>query len=126
MLTTLGSTLVVLIAMLVGAAYLKYEIKRSIYSLKEDIQQLGTDIQQMGTDLKEDIQQMGTGLKGEIQQLGASVRRLDDRAYFLTTVIQHHLSAPPDDLPGIPETKPSAPPPSASRGSAPDRNPSQT
>ena len=80
----------------------------------------------MGTDLKEDIQQMGTGLKGEIQQMGASVRRLDDRACFLTTVIQHHLSVPPDDLPGIPETKPSAPPPSASRGSAPDRNPSQT
>ena len=115
MLTTLGSTLVVLIAMLVGAAYLKYEIKRSISDLKEDIQQLGTD-----------IQQMGTGLKGEIQQLGASVRRLDDRACFLTTVIQHHLSVPPDDLPGVPETKPSAPPPSASRGSAPDRNPSQT
>ena len=112
MLTTLGSALVVLIAMLGAAAYLKSGLKE--------------DIQQMGTDLKEDIQQMGTGLKGEIQQLGASVRRLDDRACFLTTVIQHHLSVPSDDLPGVPETKPSAPPPSASRGSAPDRNPSQT
>ena len=134
MLTTLGGTLVVLIAMLGAAAYLKSGLKEDIQQmgtgLKEDIQQMGTglkeDIQQMGTDLKEDIQQMGTDLKGEIQQMGASVRRLDDRACFLTTVIQHHLSVPSDDLPGVPETKPSAPPPSASRGSAPDRNPSQT
>ena len=101
MLTTLGSALVVLIAMLGAAAYLK-------------------------SGLKEDIQQMGTDLKEDIQQMGASVRRLDDRACFLTTVIQHHLSVPSDDIPGVPETKPSAPPPSASRGSAPDRNPSQT
>lgn len=108
MLTTLGSALVVLIAMLGAAAYLKYEIKRSISGLKEEVRRMGTDI------------------KGEIQQLGASVRRLDDRACFLTTVIQHHLSVPSDDIPGVPETKPSAPPPSASRGSAPDRNPSQT
>ena len=103
MLTTLGSALVVLIAMLGSAAYLKS-------ALKQDIQQLGTDTQQMQTDLKE-----------EIQQVDASVRRLDDRVCFLTAVIQHHTSDPPDDLPGAPEPETSAP-----RSSAPDRNPSRT
>lgn len=91
MLTTLGSALVVLIAMLGSAAYLK-------------------------SGLKQDIQQLGTDIKEEIQQVGASVRRLDNRVCFLTAVIQHHMSDPPDDVPGAPEPE----------TSAPDRNPSRT
>lgn len=96
MLTTLGSALVVLITMLGSTAYLR-------------------------SGLKQNIQQMGTDLKEETQQVDASVRRLDDRVCFLTAVIQHHTSDPPDDLPGAPEPETSAP-----RSSAPDRNPSRT